>query len=92
MEPHEAVVIKPFSDMTLLPPAPHLCQACAVKHDPGQPHNQQSFHYQYWFRLQEAKAGREERWPTWSDAMAHCTPEVQQAWREELAKHGVEVP
>jgi hypothetical protein len=55
----------------LLPPAPDKCQACATAHDPSLPHNQQSLHYQYWFY------GREGRWPTWDDAMAHCTPEMK---------------
>jgi hypothetical protein len=78
----------PFERMMLLAPAPGLCQQCAVDHDPAEPHNQQSLHYQYWFRLAEARAGREERWPTWEDAMVHCTPEVQQAWRDALREIG----
>lgn len=81
----------PFSQATLLPPAEGLCLACAVAHDPGEPHNQESLHYQYWFRLREAKAGREERWPTWDDAMAHCTPEVQDLWRDALRERGVDL-
>jgi hypothetical protein len=24
------------------------------------------------------------RWPTWADAVAHCTPEVQQAWKQRI--------
>lgn len=81
----------PFSEWSVIPPPPGLCQACAVDHEPEQPHNQQSLHYQYWFRSQEARAGREERWPTWADAMAHCSPEVQTQWRTALAERGVKV-
>lgn len=79
----------PFSAFQLLPPAEGVCPACAKDHDPEDPHDRQSLHYQYWFRLNEAKAGREERWPTWDDAMAHCAPEVQDLWREALRERGV---
>jgi hypothetical protein len=93
MELEQPVTITemPFSNATLLSPAPGLCPACAVPHDPAEPHNQQSLHYQYWFRLREAKAGREERWPTWDDAMAHCTPEVQDLWRDALRERGADL-
>ncbi len=56
--------------MTLLPPPADVCQACAVDHPHDQPHNQLSLHWQYWFYA------RHNRWPTWTDAMAHCTEEV----------------
>jgi hypothetical protein len=55
-----------------------------VKHEPEQPHNQQSLFYQYKFYNEHG------RWPTWQDAMAHCTDEVKQIWREALKEHGVE--
>lgn len=84
------VTAVPFAAWSVLPPAPGLCQACAKEHEPEQPHDKGSLFYQYWFRSQEAKAGREERWPTWADAMAHCTPELRRLWREELTKRGVE--
>lgn len=86
----EAVVIK-FADWNLLPPASDACQICAREHPPEDPHNQQSLHYQYWFRLREARAGREERWPTWADAMAHCDSQTQAMWRTALEERGVEV-
>jgi hypothetical protein len=69
----------------LLPPRPDVCQACAVKHSPEQPHNQQSLYWQYWFH------GKHQRWPTWADAMAHCEPDIRQFWVSELGKHGVNV-
>jgi len=87
----EEVVTVPFKAFSLLPPPPGVCQQCAVDHEPGAPHNRDSLHYQYWFRLTEAKAGREERWPTWADAMAHCEHGLQTAWREELERRGVNV-
>lgn len=76
--------------MTLLPPAPDVCQECAVDHPHDQPHNQQSMYYQYHFYSMHG------RWPTWTDAMAHCPPDVRQHWREELVKlmraEGMDVP
>lgn len=69
----------------LLPPPPDCCQACAVKHDAAQPHNQQSLHWQYGFYQQHG------RWPTWADAMSHCTETVKAHWCIELRRMGVEV-
>lgn len=71
--------------MMLLRPDPNVCQKCAVDHDPEQPHNQQSLYWQYWFY------GKNGRWPTWEDAMAHCTDEVKQYWIDALRARGVEV-
>lgn len=71
--------------MTLLPPKSDVCQKCAVAHDPEQPHNQQSLYWQYWFY------GQNDRWPTWEDAMAHCTDDVKQQWVAALREHGVNV-
>lgn len=71
--------------MMLMPPPPDKCQQCATDHDPEMPHNQQSLYWQYWFY------GKHGCWPTWSDAMAHCSNEMKAAWTKELKKHGVEV-
>lgn len=73
------------SGMMLMPPPPDTCQKCATKHKPEMPHNQQSLYWQYYFYAKHA------RWPTWEDAMAHCSEEMKAAWVEELRKHGVEV-
>lgn len=62
----------------LLPPAPDKCPICAVDHPADQPHDAQSLYYQYRFRAVRG------RWPTWADAIAHCTADVQAAWREQL--------
>jgi len=69
----------------LMPPPPDVCSQCARDHEPDMPHNQQSLHYQYAFYAEH------DRWPTWDDAMAHCTPEVQALWRKALREHGVEI-
>lgn len=85
--------------MNDLNPSPHLggftllknvpaghCPECAVEHHVALPHNQQSLFYQYKFRETHG------RWPTWRDAMAHCTPEMQELWCKALAEKGVIVP
>jgi len=69
----------------LLPARPGTCPDCAVAHDPGQPHNQQSLYYQYHFYADN------DRWPTWRDAMSHCEEDVKKKWIDELAKHGIVV-
>ena len=76
--------------MTLLGPAPDKCQECAVDHAHDAPHDQQSLYYQMRFHATHG------RWPTWSDAMAHCTEEVKTHWRRELVammrEKGMTVP
>jgi len=73
------------SSMILLPPAPGLCQECAIKHDPCIPHNQQSLYYQTSFYL------KNKRYPTWKDAMAHCSKEIQVTWLIRLKEFGVKI-
>jgi hypothetical protein len=76
--------------MSLLPPAPGVCPDCACDHDPALPHNQQSLYYQMAFHATNG------RWPTWSDAMAHCDGRVRAVYREillrEMTSRGVEIP
>ena len=55
---------------------PGTCPECAVAHDPEMPHNRDSLAYQYKFYDQHG------RFPTWKDAMAHCTPAIQQKRKE----------
>lgn len=62
----------------LMPPAPHLCQVCAVDHDPLIPHNAQSMYYQVAF------ANAHGRTVTWADAQCHCSPELQAKWKKQL--------
>ncbi len=66
----------------LLPPAPDVCQECAVKHAPEEAHNNESLFYKYKFR------GDRGRWPTWKDAIAHCSPEVRELWEKALRERG----
>ena len=72
--------LKQVGAFKLLPPRPDVCQTCATKHEPAQAHNAQSLYYQYAFFSEKG------RWPTWADAIAHCTPEIQAFWKAELTK------
>lgn len=74
----EPVVAKTFS---LMPPRPGACLECAVEHDPTWPHNKDSLYYQTRFKM------RHNRYPTWEDAMAHCTPEMRAEWTRLLVTH-----
>jgi hypothetical protein len=69
----------------LLPPKPGVCPECAVDHAPETPHNAQSMVYQYDFY------GKNGRWPTWGDALAHCSPETREIWGRELRKKGIAI-
>lgn len=71
--------------MILLPPAPDVCQECAVDHKPDEPHNQQSLYYQMAFHMKHG------RWPTWHDALAHCDERTRELWLIELRKLGQKV-
>ncbi len=69
----------------VLPCKKDVCQECAVKHHPNDPHNQQSLYYKYKF------FEKNKRWPTWKDAMFHCAKDVQELWTKELRGKGVTV-
>ena len=79
------IVNMTLKDMMILPPAPSKCQACAVDHEPEMPHNQQSLFYQMKFHQQNG------RFPTWHDAMEHCTPEMKAVWVKGLQEKGVKL-
>jgi len=75
--------IKKIGDFSLLPPAPDLCQECAVKHKPEEPHDANSFYYQMSFYLDH------RRYPKWEDAIAHCPRAVRRAWTKLLKQRGL---
>lgn len=79
-----SVEVKTFTAM--LPAAPGRCPECATAHPPEQPHNYRSFFYRYRFYQEHG------RWPTWNDAMTHCSPGIQRQWRKGLSEIGVDVP
>lgn len=61
------------------------CPVRATKHEEHSPHNQQSLTYQYKFYDENG------RFPTWEDAMAHCPPEIKDAWKKALTKRKVKL-
>jgi len=73
-----------LKECELVPPALDKCQQCAVKHSYNAPHKGDSVFYQYWFKK------RFGRWPTWEDAMKHCSDEVKKLCIEVLEDHKVD--
>lgn len=61
------------------------CPECATAHPEWKPHNQQSLTYQYKFY------DKHGRFPTWADAMEHCSETVKGLWKAELLKKGIKV-
>lgn len=72
------VTVSEEGGMYMLPAPPGACPECYTAHDPALPHNQQSLSYQVRFHAAHG------RYPTWTDAMAHCEPGLRAAWRERL--------
>lgn len=66
-------------NILILPPRPGACRVCAARHAEGRPHELGSLYYQVMFYR------RNRRFPTWEDAMRHCSEEVKAAFREELS-------
>jgi hypothetical protein len=69
-------------ELYLLPCAKDKCKECAVNHGPDEPHNATSLYYHFKFHKENGRC------PTWKDALAHCRPEIQKAWEDELRKRG----
>ena len=73
--------LKELRGLTMIGKVPEgTCPECATKHDPKQPHNRDSLAYQYKFY------DRHGHWPTWADAMAHCSEEIKKLWNHQNAK------
>ena len=67
----------------ILPPMRGTCPICAAMHEAELPHNRNSLYYRMKFRQQHG------RFPTWEDAMAHCSEEMKAAWRDDLSRLGL---
>ena len=67
----------------LLPTKDGTCEVCGREHASDQPHDKDSLYYQMRF---QATYGRGAQW---SDAVAHCPPDVRAFWKGELEKYGV---
>lgn len=81
----ELIKGKHLGPWALLPAKPGTCPECAVKHKLEYPHDQQSLFYQYKFYNEHG------RWPTWEDAMAHCSDGMKVIWRGLLREHGIAI-
>lgn len=66
----------------LLPPPEGHCRICAIRHAPDMPHNADTVFYQMRFLLRYKRDG------TWADAIAHCEPHVQAAWKNAIEDRG----
>lgn len=62
-----------------------MCQECARDHEPEHPHDAQTLYYQTKFNMGHGRS------VTWRDAMAHCTPEMQQEWAHHLEEMGIDI-
>lgn len=89
METGESVPVE-GGGLRMLPGPPGTCEWCHVEHEPTEPHKQQSLSYQMKFHAVHG------RWPTWTDAMAHCAEDVRRHWREHVVElmleNGIEIP
>lgn len=62
---------------------PGRCKVCATKHPPEDPHDRDSLYYQNrFYKLHK-------RFPTWQDAMNHCTEERKASFIKELSRRGI---
>jgi hypothetical protein len=74
-----------MGNMTMLPPAPDVCQVCAAPHADGEPHTPNSLFWQ-------AKRMTEGLDPaTWEDALVDCIPEVRESWITALELKGLTI-
>lgn len=71
---------KSTADFMIQPPPEGACQVCGRNpaHEPELPHDAMQLYYQYAFY------GEHGRWPTWTDAMAHCDDEMKAEWEMAL--------
>lgn len=67
----------------IMPAKAGTCPICAVDHAKHLPHNQESLFYQTRFYLEN------NRYPTWTDAMAECSDTIKELWTAALKKAGV---
>lgn len=72
-----------MEEIRITAPTPRTCPICAAKHDERDPHDRDSLFYQNQFY----KAHR--RFPSWWDAMGHCTETTKAAWVEKLKRRGI---
>lgn len=64
----------------LIPPEPGACLECGIRHPPELPHDKNSAYYRFKFHLENG------RWPTWDDALSHCTEEMKIQWKASMER------
>ena len=69
-------------NLTILHTRPGSCDMCGVVHDKAYPHDLHSLAYQYMFY------DRNGRWPTWEDAIAHCSDNIKEIWTQVFKSMG----
>lgn len=74
-----------IEEIKILPPVPGSCPLCAVQHDPGEPHERDSLYYQNKFYK------KYKRFPTWEDAMSHCSPSIKKEFIKRLKRRGINI-
>lgn len=72
-----------YGEIKLIPPGPGHCPVCAGTHEKDMPHDRDSLYYQFRFRR------KYKRFPTWEDAMSHCSEPTKERYREYLKKKGI---
>lgn len=72
-----------MEEIKVVPPSPGACPICATTHAPEEPHDRDSLYYQNWFRR------KHKRFPTWEDAMNHCTEDVKRKFAKKLERRGI---
>ena len=70
--------------MTLMPAKPGVCPKCGRDHEDSFPHDRDSMLYQYTFYDENGI------FPSWADAMAHCSEGVKAYWMEQFAARGID--
>ena len=74
-----------MGEVRITAPVPGTCPVCATKHEEQEPHDLNSLYYQNQF----FKAHK--RFPTWADALRHCSQMTKTVWVEKLKKAGIEI-
>jgi hypothetical protein len=75
--------VMPMGKWGLLPPKDDKCGECGREHASDQPHDKDSLYYQIEFQAAHGRGAQ------WSDAVAHCPPDIRAYWKAELEKYGV---
>lgn len=67
-----------IDEVKIIPITRGACKICGVCHAPELPHELTSIYYLNWFYQ------KNKRFPTWEDAMSHCSEKIQEETKEKL--------